>query len=114
MDAGTQARAAARALFHACPVAKRFGVVFTLPEQLNTLTMHQPKLVYDTLFASAWQTLATFGKQLGVQLGIVAILHTWGQNLSLHPHLHCVVPGGGVRADGSGGPFVPMASFCST
>ena len=78
-----------------------FHVVFTLPEQLNTLAMHQPKLVYDTLFASAWQTIASFGKQLSVQMGMVTILHTWGQNLSLHPHLHCVVPGGGVRADGS-------------
>ena len=97
--------------FHACPVAKRFGVVFTLPEQLNTLAMHQPKLVYDTLFASAWETLATFGKQLGVQMGMISILHTWGQNLSLHPHLHCVVPGGGVRADGSWRPIRADGKF---
>jgi hypothetical protein len=78
-----------------------FHVVFTLPEELNTLAMHQPKLVYDTLFASAWQTLTAFGKQQNVQMGMVSILHTWGQNMSLHPHLHCVVPGGGLRGDGS-------------
>ena len=77
-----------------------FHVVFTLPEELNTLSMHQPKLVYDTLFTAAWQTLAAFGKQQALQMGMITILHTWGQNLSLHPHLHCVVPGGGVRKDG--------------
>jgi hypothetical protein len=78
-----------------------FHLVFTLPEQLNALAMHQPKLVYDALFSSAWQTLAAFSKQQELQMGMVAILHTWGQNLSLHPHLHCVVPGGGVRKTGA-------------
>jgi hypothetical protein len=78
-----------------------FHVVFTLPEQLNTLAMQQPKLVYDTLFRSAWQTLSAFGKQRCLQLGMIAILHTWGQNMSLHPHLHCVVPGGGLGKEGS-------------
>jgi hypothetical protein len=77
-----------------------FHVVFTLPEELNTLAMHKPKLVYDTLFVSAWKTLSSFGKRHDVQMGMIAILHTWGQNLSLHPHLHCVVPGGGVKKDG--------------
>lgn len=88
-----------------------FHVVFTLPSQLNTLAMHQPKLVYDSLFTAAWQTLATFGKQLDVQMGMVAILHTWGQNLSLHPHLHCVVPGGGVRMDGTWQPIRADGKF---
>lgn len=78
-----------------------FHLVFTLPEQLNALAMHQPKLVYDALFSSAWQTLAAFSKQQELQMGMVAILHTWGQNLSLHPHLHCVVLGGGVRKTGA-------------
>lgn len=86
------------------PVAY-FHVVFTLPEQLNTLAMHQPKRVYDTLFAAAWQTIAAFGKQQGVQMGMIAILHTWGQTLSLHPHLHCVVPGGGVGKNGAWHPI---------
>lgn len=77
-----------------------FHVVFTLPSELNTLAMHQPKLVYDTLFAGAWQTLQAFGVQQQMQMGMIAILHTWGQQLSLHPHLHCIVPGGGVMKNG--------------
>lgn len=77
-----------------------FHVVFTLPQELNTLAMCQPKQVYDALFAASWQTLETFGKKVGAQMGMVAVLHTWGQNLSLHPHLHCIVPGGGVNRAG--------------
>lgn len=74
-----------------------FHVVFTLPSELNQLTMYQPKEVYDSLFEAAWATLAQFGRQNnGIQSGMIAVLHTWGQNLSLHPHLHCIVPGGGV------------------
>lgn len=77
-----------------------FHMVFTLPDAINSLAMHSPKRVYDTLFYSAWETLQLFGKNKGVQMGMVAILHTWGQNLSLHPHLHCIVPGGGLNAKG--------------
>jgi hypothetical protein len=77
-----------------------FHVVFTLPECLNKVALHNPKLVYDVLFESAWATLKTFGKNKGFQSGMIAVLHTWGQNLSLHPHLHCIVPGGGVDKDG--------------
>ena len=77
-----------------------FHVVFTLPDSLNSLAIHNPKLVYDLLFESAWETLKTFGKNKGVQSGMIAVLHTWGQNLSLHPHLHCIVPGGGVDKNG--------------
>lgn len=73
-------------------------MVFTLPSELNALALHQPKAVYDSLFGAAWQSLETFGKHKGFQMGMIAILHTWGQNLSLHPHLHCIVPGGGVNA----------------
>ncbi|MFV8348037.1 IS91 family transposase [Flavobacterium sp. ZB4P13] len=73
-----------------------FHVVFTLPDSINSLAIHNPKLVYDLLFESAWATLKTFGKNKGLQSGMIAVLHTWGQNLSLHPHLHCIVPGGGV------------------
>lgn len=73
-----------------------FHVVFTLPSELNTLAMHVPKLVYDSLFSAAWQTLQQFGKKKGLQMGMISILHTWGQNLSLHPHIHCIVPGGGI------------------
>jgi hypothetical protein len=76
-----------------------FHVVFTLPDTLNRLCMHEPKKMYDLLFATAWSVLQDFGnnhKNLGAQMGMISILHTWGQNLSLHPHLHCIVPGGGL------------------
>jgi hypothetical protein len=77
-----------------------FHVVFTLPDSINSLAIHSPKLVYDTLFEATWETLSTFGKNKGMQMGMIAILHTWGQNLSLHPHLHCIVPGGGIDKNG--------------
>lgn len=80
-----------------------FHVVFTLPDTLNPLVLHQPKAVYDALFEAAWGTIRTFGsnpKNLGAATGMIAILHTWGQQLSLHPHLHCIVPGGGLSRQG--------------
>jgi hypothetical protein len=77
-----------------------FHVVFTLPDSLNSLAMQDPRLVYDILFESAWETLKTFGKGKETQTGMIAVLHTWGQNLNLHPHLHCIVPGGGVDKNG--------------
>ena len=78
-----------------------FHVVFTLPEGINPLAIKDPRLVYNLLFESAWATLKTFGVRKEVQSGMIAVLHTWGQNLSLHPHLHCIVPGGGVNKDGN-------------
>ena len=77
-----------------------FHVVFTLPEVLNKTALHEPKMLYDTLFETAWETLQTFGKNKGLSMGMIAVLHTWGQNLSLHPHVHCIVPGGGVDENG--------------
>lgn len=80
-----------------------FHVVFTLPGDLNMLCLHKPKEMYNTLFETAWSVLNTFGhdhKWLGAQNGMIAILHTWGQTLSLHPHLHCIVPGGGLTGQG--------------
>ncbi|TXK18374.1 transposase, partial [Pontibacter qinzhouensis] len=80
-----------------------FHLVFTLPEELNPLALLQPKAVYDTLFEAAWETLLTFArdpKHLGARPGMVAVLHTWGQTLSLHPHLHGIVPGGGLSEKG--------------
>ena len=77
-----------------------YHVVFTLPQQLNALALHRPAFIYDALFQSVWQTLHQFGSKQGVQLGMISVLHTWGQNLSLHPHLHCIVPGGGVDEKG--------------
>ena len=78
-----------------------FHVVFTLPDVLNKTALHEPKMLYDTLFETAWETLQTFGKNKNLQMGMIAVLHTWGQNLSLHPHLHCIVPGGGVDENGA-------------
>jgi hypothetical protein len=77
-----------------------FHVVFTLPASINSLAIHQPKMVYDTLFEATWETLQSFGKAKEIQMGMIAVLHTWGQQLSLHPHLHCIVPGGGLSKDG--------------
>ena len=76
-------------------------MVFTLPDVLNKTALHEPKMLYDFLFESAWETLQTFGKNKNLQMGMIAVLHTWGQNLSLHPHLHCIVPGGGVDESGA-------------
>ncbi len=80
-----------------------FHVVFTLPDLLNPLVLHQPKAVYDTLFEAAWETLLVFAqdkKHLGAKPGMIAVLHSWGQTLSLHPHLHCIVPAGGLSKAG--------------
>lgn len=75
-----------------------FHVVFTVPDKLNCLFLHEPVLMYNLLFQAAWQTLAQFSyTHLHAETGMFAILHTWGQNLSLHPHVHCVVPGGGIN-----------------
>jgi len=81
-----------------------FHVVFTLPHELNALALEQPALLYGTLFKTAWATLLGFAenpKYLGAKPGMIALLHTWGQNLQLHPHLHCIVPGGGVTKYGN-------------
>lgn len=80
-----------------------FHVVFTMPHELNTYCMHYPKEMYNILFAASKQTIETFGndpKHLGAQMGMVSVLHTWGQNLSLHPHVHMIVPGGGITQAG--------------
>lgn len=76
-----------------------YHVVFTIPQQLNEWCMHNPSFCYNLLFKAAWQTLRTFGKDqkyLGAQIGATMVLHTWGQNLCLHPHVHAIVPGGGI------------------
>ncbi len=82
---------------------KYYHVVFTLPIQLNQLCLTQVVIMYNLLFQSAWQTINKFAldhKHLGAQTGMVCILHTWGQTLSLHPHIHCIVPGGGMDKQG--------------
>jgi hypothetical protein len=79
-----------------------FHVVFTLPHALNALCQQNARLLYDLLFRASAATMlevAANPKRLGAQIGFISILHTWGQNLLLHPHIHCVVPSGGFSSD---------------
>ena len=80
-----------------------FHVVFTVPEEVARVALQNKRLVYEMLFRCAWETLqavAANPKHLGAKLGMLAVLHTWGQTLLHHPHVHCVVPGGGLSDDG--------------
>lgn len=80
-----------------------FHVVFTIPEQVAAIALQNKKVVYGILFAATADTLKTIAadpKHFGAEIGFFAVLHTWGQNLQFHPHLHCVVPGGGLSPDG--------------
>jgi len=80
-----------------------FHVVFTVPQEIAAIAYQNKTVVYDILFRATAQTLRTIAgdpKHLGAEIGFVAILHTWGQNLLHHPHLHCVVPGGGIAPSG--------------
>jgi Putative transposase/Transposase zinc-binding domain len=86
------------------PVEEYFHVVFTLPQQIARLALQNAKVIYTTLFRAVSETLLTIAadpKHLGAAIGFLAVLHTWGQNLHLHPHIHCVVPGGGISPDHS-------------
>ena len=81
-----------------------FHVVFTLPQPLAPLALQNQRVLYAILFRAASETLLQIGadpKHLGARIGFLAVLHTWGQNLHHHPHLHCVVPGGGIAPDRS-------------
>ena len=76
-----------------------FHVVFTIPHALNPLFLSNDVRLYNLLFRCAWETLDQLARQsqwLGAQTGMLAVLHTWGQKLDFHPHVHCIVPGGGV------------------
>lgn len=80
-----------------------FHVVFTIPEELNPIVLRNQKVMYDLLFHSVSETLITLGKDpkhLGAYIGFIGVLHTWGQNLMDHPHIHCIVPGGGLSPIG--------------
>jgi hypothetical protein len=79
-----------------------FHVVFTVPDQIAQLALQNKPVVYNILFRAASETLrriAADPRHLGAEIGFLAVLHTWGQNLHHHPHLHCVVPGGGLSDD---------------
>lgn len=80
---------------------KYFHIVFTMPEELNEICLLDNRWFYSTLFACVWETLRTFGySHYGVETGALCLLHTWGQTLSLHPHIHCLVPAAGITLDG--------------
>jgi hypothetical protein len=80
-----------------------FHIVFTIPASLNPLALRNQKIIYDILFRAASESLrelAADPNYLGANIGILAVLHTWGQNLMEHPHIHCLVPAGGLSMDG--------------
>jgi hypothetical protein len=79
-------------------------VVFTVPQQLNDLILRNKPLLYKILFAASADTLQTIAadpRHLGAQIGFFSVLHSWGQNLLFHPHIHCVATGGGISLDGT-------------
>jgi hypothetical protein len=81
-----------------------FHVVFTVPHELNVLALDNPRLFYDLLFTASAQTLLKVARDpnhLGAEIGVISILHTWGQNLLFHPHIHCAIPAGGLSPDRS-------------
>jgi hypothetical protein len=81
-----------------------FHIVFTLPHDLSALVLQNKRLLYDLLFRTSAATLlevARDPKHLGADIGLLSVLHTWGQNLQHHPHVHCVMPAGGLALDGS-------------
>ena len=91
---------------------KHYHIIFTVPHQLNGLCLHNQGLYYNLLFAAVWHTLRSFGyTHYGVESGAVAVLHTWGQNLSLHPHIHCIVPSAGYTLDGRWKNIGPSGDF---
>ena len=79
-----------------------FHVVFTIPSELNPLVLRNQRVMYDLLFRLVSETLVELANdRIGARIGFIAILHTWGQNLMEHPHIHCIVTGGGLSPEGS-------------
>lgn len=81
-----------------------YHVVFTLPAQVSELAFQNPAVVYKILFNAASKTLLTIAadpKHLGARIALTAVLHTWGSAMTHHPHVHCIVPGGGLSVDGT-------------
>src|SRR5660397_177849 len=90
-----------RELIKATLPVKHYHIIFTLPHELNPVCLFDRCMYYKLLFSSVWRTLHSFGyTHYGVESGAVCVLHTWGQNLSLHPHIHCVVPAAGYSLRG--------------
>jgi hypothetical protein len=81
-----------------------YHLVFTIPHHLNDLCLHNKKVMYDILFKAASETILQLTKDtkhMGAHTGLISVLHTWGQNLNEHPHLHCIMPAGGLSFDKS-------------
>lgn len=80
---------------------KHYHIIFTVPHVLNKICLFNDRLFYKVLFGAVWRTLQTFGyTKYGVESGAICVLHSWGQNLSLHPHVHCIVPAAGYSLKG--------------
>ena len=80
-----------------------FHVVFTLPASISNIAYHNKAVIYDLLFKASAETLITIAadpKHLGARVGITSVLHTWGSAMTHHPHVHMIVPGGGISLDG--------------
>jgi hypothetical protein len=108
---GTQmARWLTREAANVLPV-EYFHVVFTLPQEVAALALQNPRVIYGLLFRASWETLrdvAADPKHLGAEVGVLAVLHTWGQSLQHHPHVHGVVTGGGLACDPTGQLTTPL------
>jgi len=80
---------------------KHYHIIFTVPHELNPVCLFDKSMYYKVLFSAVWRTLHSFGyTHYGVESGAVCVLHSWGQNLSLHPHIHCIVPAAGYSLKG--------------
>jgi len=88
-------------LINATLPVKHYHIIFTVPHELNPVCLFDKGMYYKLLFSAVWRTLHSFGyTHYGVESGAVCVLHTWGQNLSLHPHIHCIVPAAGYSLKG--------------
>jgi len=80
---------------------KHYHIIFTVPHELNTICLFDKRMYYKVLFSAVWRTLHSFGyTHYGVETGALCVLHSWGQNLTLHPHIHCLVPAAGYTLNG--------------
>jgi hypothetical protein len=80
---------------------KHYHIIFTVPHALNKVCIWNPTIYYNLLFSAVWRTLHSFGySEYGAESGAIAVLHSWGQNLGLHPHIHCIVPAAGYTIKG--------------
>src|SRR5229473_1798573 len=92
-----------------------FHVVFTLPARIAAIAYQNKAVVYDLLFKASSQTMRTIAadpKRLGVKIGFISVLHTWGSAMSHHPHVHMIVPGGGNRSTASVGSAAVQTTSC--